>query len=80
MLKNNCLSLTNPVWSGDTTVGRTFSKHMAKTFAKILLSTFKRLMGLYEPGSRGSLPDLWIKEMHASYNVGGKEPVVNASL
>lgn len=62
MLKNSWRSFMNPVWSWEIIVGRTVSRRVAKTFASILL-TFSRLIGLYEPGSRGSLSFLWINDI-----------------
>ena len=59
---------------------RSLSSLPARVFASILLSTFKRDIGLYEPQSVGSLSFLRIKDIVASVRLGGRRPFNRDSL
>lgn len=66
-----------PVWSLSMIVGRTFSKRMARIFARIFKSRFKTDIGLYEEHSSEDFPFFSTKEILASIRDGGRAPVAN---
>lgn len=66
MLKKGWHPLTKPDWSSDMTAGKTCSSLTASTLARILKSTFKSDIGLYDTHSVGSFPFFAIKVIDAS--------------
>ncbi|KAG8594864.1 hypothetical protein GDO81_001346 [Engystomops pustulosus] len=68
-----------PVWSGCTKDNITLLSLVARIFASILTSEFRREIGRYESGCRGSLPGLGITTIRASRMESGREPLSSAS-
>lgn len=80
MLKKDWRFFTNPVWSGETTVGTTLSRRFTKTFAKILASAFRSDTGRYELQFRRFLSLLSSKEMIAWRIETGSDKLTEDSL